>query len=66
MLHFLVQPQRELQLYLKTNNNWDCQKTELYESLNNQSFKEATFIQTGRRGGAAEMGREAWRHGCMV
>ena len=29
---------------------------------NNQGFKEATLIQTGRRGGVAEMGRKACRH----
>ena len=29
----------------------------------NQGFKEATFIQMGRRGGDAETGREAWRQG---
>ena len=41
-LHLFVQPQKELQPDLKTNNTQNYQKIELYRSV--------TFIQMGRRG----------------
>ena len=62
MLHLLVLPQRELQLNLKKH-------PELSENLtiwksDNQGFKEATFVQMGRRGREAEMDGEVRR--CSV
>ena len=44
------------------NNTQNCQEIELYGKSNNEGFKEATFIQVGRRGGDAEAGRGVQRH----
>ena len=63
MLCLLVQPQKELQLDLKTNNTQNHQKIELYGSPTTKDL-EVIFIQMGRRGRNAEMGREAQR--CSV
>ena len=61
MLHLLAQSQKELELDVKQHpepsENWTVWKSD------KQGFKEATFIQTGRRGGEAEMRREVWRAG---
>ena len=40
MLDLLMQPQKELQLYLKTNNAQNCQKIELYGSLTAKDLKK--------------------------
>ena len=40
-LCLLAQPQRELQLYLKTNNNQNCLKIELYGSPATNDLKES-------------------------
>ena len=58
MLHLLTQPQKELQLDLKTNNTQNHQKIKLHGSPTDQGFKEVTFIQMERRGGVTEMSRE--------
>ena len=43
---------------LKTKNNQNCQKIELYGSLTTMELKEETFIQTSRRG---RDGKWGWR-----
>ena len=57
MLCLLVQPQKELQLDLKTTprtiRKLNCMKSD------NQECKEAILIWTGRRVGVAEMGGKA-------
>ena len=45
MLRLFAQPQKELQLHLKINNNQNHQKIRLHGNLT------TTFIQMGRRGG---------------
>ena len=57
-LHLLAQPQEG-----STTKSQNKQHPELLENQtvwksNNQAYKEATFIQMGRRGGDAETG---WR-----
>ena len=70
MLRLLAQPQKELQLDLKTVNTQNCQKIELYGILTTKDLKKPySYKWVGRRGGDAETGREArscgvvWR-GC--
>ena len=50
MLCLLAQLQKKLQADLKTSNTKNHQKIELYWKSDNQGFKEATFIQVGKRG----------------
>ena len=57
-LCLLAQPQRELQLYLKTNNNQNCQKIKLYGSLTTKDLKKP---HSPRRAGGAESQRWAER-----
>ena len=58
MLSPLTQPEKELQLNLKTCNTQNCQKMELYGSPTTKDLiKEATVIQTGRRGKETETRR---------
>ena len=52
---------KKLQLNYKTNTTQNHQKIKLYGRPNNQGFKEAIFIQMGRRGRDAERGREVLR-----
>ena len=59
MLCLLVQPQRELQLNLKTNNTQNCQKIELYGSLTTKDLKQPHSSRFGRKGRDAERNREA-------
>ena len=51
MLHFLTQPQEELQLNLKTSNTPKCQKIELYGSPTTKDLKKP---QSPRRVGGVE------------
>ena len=55
---------------LQNKYNPDLSENRAIWKSNNQGFKEATFIQTGRRGGDVEMGREvverAVPHSCVV
>ena len=52
MLRLLMQPQRELQLYLKTNNTQNCQKIKLYGSLTTEDLKKP---HSSRQEGGAEL-----------
>ena len=52
MLHFLMQPQTELQRNPKTNNTQTCQKIELYGSLTTKDLKKP---HSSRRVGGEEM-----------
>ena len=63
ILHLHVQLQEELQLNLKTKNIQNYQKIELFGKSKTQGFKEATYIQIGRRHGDIELewrGKEMW------
>ena len=62
MLHLLAQPQKELQLDLKISNTQN-QKNRAVWKFYNQGFKEATFIQAGRRGRDVAKGRDVQRRG---
>ena len=42
---------------LKTKNNQNCQKVELYGSLTTKELKKKTSIQTGKRGGDGQPGQ---------
>ena len=59
-LRLLIQPQ-ELQFTSKQHP--ELPENGIVWKSDNQGFKEATFIHTGRRSGDAEMGGEAWRCG---
>ena len=63
MLHLLTQPQRELQLYHKTNNNQNCRKIKLYGSLTTKDLKKP---QSCRQEGGVESQRWAERHRDLV
>ena len=52
MLCLLVQPQRELQLNLKTNNTQNCQKIDLY---GNWTIKDLKRTHSSRQVREAEM-----------
>ena len=61
MLHLLTQLQKNLQLDHIWVNKYHPEPSEnraIWKS-DNQGFKEAKFIQTGRRGGDVDMHREA-------
>ena len=60
MFHILTQPQRELQLNLKTNNTQNCQKIELYGSLTTKDLKKP---YSPRQVGGAEMQIQSKRQG---
>ena len=62
MLHFLVQPQRELQLHLKTISNQNCHKIELY----GPTTKDLERPHSSRWVGGVELQRWAKRRGDMV
>ena len=56
MIYLLTQPQKELQLNLKTNNTQNGKKKiQVYGSPTTKDLKEATSIQTGRRDRDTEM-----------
>ena len=63
MLCLLEQPQRELQLYLKTTHNQNCQKIELYGILTTQDLKKP---HSSRWVGGAELRTRAERIADMV
>ena len=63
MLCLLVQPQRELQLNLKTNNTQNCQKIELYGSLTTKDLKQP---HSSRHVGGTEMQRRVEKQGDVV
>ena len=58
MLHLLMQLQRELQPFLKTNNNQNCQKIELYGNLTSKDLKKPL---SSRRVGGVESQRQTER-----
>ena len=66
MLRFLTQPQKELQLNLKTNNTQNSQKIELYGSLTTKDLKKPHLsrwvggAETGQRAKAMWGGVERW------
>ena len=60
MLRLLTQPQRELQLYLKTNNNQNCQEIRLYGSPTTKDKKKPHSSRWVRE---AESQRLAERYG---
>ena len=64
MLCLFSQPQKELQLDLKTNKTQNCQKIELYVSLTTKDLKKPhSSRQVGRveMTGQTGMGGEVWR-----
>ena len=64
MLCLLVKPQEESKLTSKqTKNHLELPENQTVWKSNNQVFKEAIFIQMGRRGRDTDMCREAWRDG---
>ena len=49
MLHYLAQPKRRITTNLKTKNNQNCHKIELYGSLTTKELKKYSSRQEGRR-----------------
>ena len=62
MLHPLAQPQKELQLNLKTNTTQNCQKIELYGSLTTKDLKKPHSSRRvgGQIRGVGWRGKETW------
>ena len=64
MLRLLAQPQKELQLDLKTNKTQHCQKIELYRNLTTKDLKKQhSFRRVG--GMESQTGREVQRCGVL-
>ena len=59
MLCLLMQPQKELQIDLKTSNTQNHQKTELYGSPTTKDLKKP---HSSRQVGGAESWRQVERH----